>query len=116
LRSDPPGATVLRADTNEQLGITPFDLQLAPSTTPIELLFKKGSFRDKSEFFVPEESGQLEVSLIPDAPEEAPDRAGHPATPPAKQTAKQPPVVRRKPGATWRRQPTDEDGVLAPSF
>ena len=116
LKSDPPGATVLREDTNEELGITPFDLQLATSTTPIALRFKKPSFRDKSESFIPAESGQLEVSLILAAPAEAPNGAVHPPATATRPSPKPASAVRHKPGASPRRRSTDEDGVLAPSF
>ena len=112
LKSDPAGAAVLRRDTNERLGITPFDIELAASKTPIELLFKKESFRDKAESFVPEESGQLAVALLANPP--VAPTVSAPAGNPAAKTA---PVARRKAGpARHSTRSMDEDGVLAPSF
>ena len=119
-RSDPAGAAVLRKDTNEQLGITPFSVELPSSETSIDFLFKKDSFGDKVETFVPAESGQLAVALI--------------ATPPPAQEPSQPQAEAKqdnklpsgKPAAVGHRKPApgrkhsghamDEDGVLAPSF
>jgi serine/threonine-protein kinase len=118
LKSDPPGATVLRKDTSEQLGVTPFDLELAPSKIAVEFLFKKESYRDKTESFVPEESGQVAVALVPvpEPPAEKPavvpaniEPAGPAARPPA-------PSARRRPATARHGRSMDEDGVLAPSF
>jgi hypothetical protein len=133
VKSDPPGASVLRRDSNEQLGITPFDIELPTGGTPIELVFKKEAYRDKVESFVPEESGQIAVPLVASAPPEKP--AAAPAAPAAEpapsaeaapgakaaraaRTASKPaPAARRRSGGA-RRVPRslDEDGVLAPSF
>jgi hypothetical protein len=117
LKSDPAGAAVLRKDTNEQLGITPFDLELPASKTALELLFKKDGFRDKTESFVPEDSGQLAVALIAAPPPEKPPVPVAEAAPIEKPAAKPAHVVRRKPAAArHNNRAMDEDGVLAPSF
>jgi eukaryotic-like serine/threonine-protein kinase len=125
LKSDPAGAAVLRKDTNEQIGITPFDVELAAGKTPIEFLFKRDAFRDKTESFVPEESGQLAVALVASPPAEKPPVVPTEVAPTAKSAAKSltksaarpAPVPRRKPGpARHGSRSMDEDGVLAPSF
>jgi len=112
-KSDPVGATVTRKDTNEQLGITPFSVDLPKSPKPIEFLFKKDTFREKVESFVPAESGQLTVALIanPIPPVVQPAPSKHVTPPKARPVSKRrPPTVRR------RSHALDEDGVLAPSF
>jgi hypothetical protein len=116
VKSDPPGATVLRRDTSEQLGITPFDIVLPASKAAVELVFKKDAFRDKAESFVPEESGQLAVALVPTPTENpaAPAVDDVPADKPAPR-----PLTRthRTPSRKHRTTHSmDEDGVLAPSF
>jgi serine/threonine protein kinase len=131
VKSDPVGASVLRRDTNELLGITPLDIELPAGTTPIEFLFKKEAYRDRVESFMPEESGQIAVALVASAKPENPS-AGEPApaaqaAPPAEaapaakaaRTAKasSKPAARRRGGGTRRiTRSLDEDGVLAPSF
>lgn len=114
-KSDPAGAAVLRKDTNEQLGVTPFDVELPAGKTAIEFLFKKDTFRDKSEAFVPDESGQLAVSLVPaPAPEKPPVE---PAIAPVEKPAPRPtPAIKRRPTPRHAPRSMDEDGVLAPSF
>jgi serine/threonine-protein kinase len=122
VKSDPVGAAVLRRDTNEQIGITPFDVELAASKIPIELVFKKEAFRDKTESFVPEESGQLAVSLVAnpaaaEPPVALPTEVAPSARPAGKAAAKPGPVARRRAApARHGRRAMDEDGVLAPSF
>src|SRR5450631_2713321 len=121
LKSEPPGAEVLRKDTSEKLGVTPFTAELPASDTPIDFLFKKESFQERVESFVPSESGQLAVVLAPSLapalpiPEPASPRAE--AAPEAK-PGKAPPPARRK-STPVRKRPghaMDEDGVLAPSL
>jgi eukaryotic-like serine/threonine-protein kinase len=117
LKSEPPGAAVIRKDTNEQLGITPFDLELPPSQTPVQFLFRKEAHRDKVESFVPEMPGQLAVSLVANPPpvEKAPPPTEVAPTP--KTTSKAAPTTRRRGGGGHRApRALDEDGVLAPSF
>jgi serine/threonine-protein kinase len=116
-KSEPPGAEVLRKDTSEKLGITPFTVELSATDTPIEFLFKKNSFQETTESFVASESGQLAVVLTAVPPTPEPARPQAEATPEAK-PAKAASPARRKP--TPARKHTghaiDEDGVLAPSF
>jgi serine/threonine-protein kinase len=118
-KSDPAGAAVLRKDTNEQLGITPFAIELPAGPAAIEFLFKKESFRDKTESFAPAESGQIAVALVPSplpAPEPALPRAEEPVE--KKSAARAPGERPHKPapGRKQRGHGMDEDGVLAPSF
>jgi serine/threonine-protein kinase len=121
-KSDPTGAAVLRKDTNEQLGITPFSVDLPEGRKPIEFLFKKETYREKVESYVPAESGQVAVTLIaspPPATEQPAPRvpraeARPEAGPKASGTGRHRPAAgsgRRRSGHTM-----DEDGVLAPSF
>ena len=115
-KSDPAGAAVLRRDTNEQLGVTPFSVDLPEGKNPIEFLFKKDTFREKIESFVPADSGQIAVALITN-----PTVAATPQPPrvEAKQDTggKAGPAGRRKmPAVRKHGRAMDEDGVLAPSF
>jgi serine/threonine-protein kinase len=120
-KSDPSGAAVLRQDTNEQIGITPFDREVPTSQTAIVFLFKKENFRDKVESYVPTESGQLEVALLPNppSPTSEPPAPGVEAKPaPRSVAARIGGDGHRKAGAGHghRSRSMDEDGVLAPSF
>jgi len=118
-KSDPPGAAVLRKDTNEQLGITPFVVELPSSQTSVDFLFKKDSYGEKVESFVPAESGQLAVALIATPqPAQEPPQPSAEAKPENKPSGKAPAGGHRKPGAGHKRggHAMDEDGVLAPSF
>ena len=119
-KSDPAGAAVLRKDTNEQLGITPFVVEIPSSQTSVDFLFKKDSYGDRIESFVPAESGQLAVALIA-----TPQPVQEPSAPSAEAKADKPAGKasasgRRKPSASAGRKrgghAMDEDGVLAPSF
>ena len=120
-KSDPSGAAVLRQDTNEQIGITPFDREVPIGQTAIVFLFKKDNFRDKAESYVPTEPGQLEVALLPNPPPPTQEPPVPRAEP--KPVSKSAPVRtsadgHHKSGAGrgHRGRSMDEDGVLAPSF
>jgi serine/threonine-protein kinase len=118
-KSDPAGAAVLRKDTGEQLGITPFAVEIPTSPTAIGFLFKKDNFGDKIEVFVPAESGQVAVALTATAqPEQQPSQPHAEAKPDSKAGGKAPASGRRKPvgGRKHGGHAMDEDGVLAPSF
>jgi eukaryotic-like serine/threonine-protein kinase len=127
VKSDPVGAKVLRKDTSEQLGITPFDIELPAGKVPIELLFRKEAYRDKVDSFVPEESGQIAVALVASPPPE-PRPTAEPARPAESASAAKPagkaaaagkPASaprHRSPGSRRTPRSLDEDGVLAPSF
>jgi serine/threonine-protein kinase len=121
-RSDPSGAAVLRKDTNEQLGITPFTVELPSSQTAIDFLFRKDSFGEKVETFVPAESGQLAVALVASpSPGQQPSQPGSEANQDSKPNTGKPAAAgHRKPTAGGGRKhgghAMDEDGVLAPSF
>jgi eukaryotic-like serine/threonine-protein kinase len=116
-KSDPAGAAVLRKDTNEQIGVTPFTVELPASQTSVDFLFKKDSFGDKIETFIPAESGQLAVAMSA-PPAQVPSQPGGEAKPENKPTGKAPAVGHRKPnpGRKHGGHAMDEDGVLAPSF
>jgi serine/threonine protein kinase len=118
-RSDPAGAAVLRKDTNEQLGITPFAVELPAEQTAVDFLFKKDSYGDKIESFIPAESGQLAVALTAiSQPAQEPSRPRAEAKPENKPAGKGSAGGHRKPGGSRKHggRAMDEDGVLAPSF
>jgi serine/threonine-protein kinase len=102
-RSDPVGAAVARKDTGEQLGVTPFEIEVPQGKSPLAVVFKKASFKDVARSVVPEESASLDATLeaTPSTP-----TAGH-SRPPRPEK----PVPHGK-----GHRPMDEDGVLAPSF
>jgi serine/threonine-protein kinase len=116
-KSEPTGAAVLRKDTNEQIGVTPFTVELPASQTSVDFLFKKDSFGDKIETFIPAESGQLAVAMIA-TPAQVPSQPSAEAKPENKPTGTPPAVGHRKPSAGRKHggHAMDEDGVLAPSF
>ena len=116
-KSDPEGAAVLRKDTGEQLGTTPFAIEIPASQASIGFLFKKDRFEDKTESLVPSVSAQLAVALkampqtTPAAPAPVLDVQKE-VQPAARTTRKRrPATIRKHVGHTM-----DEDGVLAPSF
>jgi serine/threonine protein kinase len=118
-KSDPAGAAVLRKDTNEQIGITPFAIEIPAAQTSIDFLFKKDNFGDRIETFLPAESGQLAVALTATSqPAQAPAQPHAEAKPGNKAGGKAPAGGHRKPGGGRKHgsHAMDEDGVLAPSF
>ncbi len=115
-KSDPSGAVVLRQDTHEQLGITPFHVAFPTGNAPVHFLFKKDAFRQEVEAFTPAESGEIAVALVALPPQPA---AAAPASKPEKKAvsrARSSVHHRSRPHRHARGQPFDEDGVLAPSF
>jgi serine/threonine protein kinase len=114
-KSDPVGAAVVRKDTSEQLGTTPFTVELAAGNKAIEFAFRKDTYREEAVTFVPTESGKIAVALVaepPPAPERPPARV-EPKTNRETRSAsrRRSPPVRKRVG-----RPMDEDGVLAPQF
>jgi serine/threonine-protein kinase len=119
-KSAPAGAAVLRKDSNESLGITPFAIELPYSEISIDFLFKMDRYGDKVGSFVPTKSGQVAVAL------EAPPLPAQDDPPPPRPEAKPEivpfaakPATHRKPISQDRKRTghaMDEDGVLAPSF
>ncbi len=106
-RSEPAGAQVLRKDTGATMGTTPFEVDLPYGKEPVEVLFKKDGYEERSLSIVPDQGGQIAADLDELAP--AP-RAKH-----AK--AERPAKRQRSPrAARSATRPMDEDGVLAPSF
>jgi hypothetical protein len=107
-QSDPIGAAVARQDTGEQLGVTPFEVEVLKSKDPLAIVFKKASFKEATRSIVPEKSAALEAKLEAVAPP--------PNRPAAKGVGKSP----VKAGGAHHKgkggKPMDEDGVLAPSF
>ena len=110
-RSDPVGAAVTRKDSGETLGVTPFEIELSQSKSPLDVVFKKANFKEASRSIVPEESSLLDAALesvtptLRAAPERATKASGKSST--------------GRSGGTRRGKsgkPLDEDGVLAPSF
>jgi serine/threonine-protein kinase len=116
-KSDPAGAAVLRKDTNEQIGVTPFAVELPAADTPIDFLFKKDAYREKIEPFAPKESGQVAVTLVAN-PAPAPEQPAPHAEVKVEAGPKANQAGRHKPPAGHKRSghAMDEDGVLAPSF
>jgi hypothetical protein len=110
-RSDPVGAAVARQDTGEQLGVTPFEVEVSQSQFPMAVVFKKANFKDVSRSIVPVESALLDAALEASTPAVLP--SPHKAAKPAAK-----PVMGKAGGARRGRggRPMDEDGVLAPSF
>ena len=119
-KSDPAGAAVLRKDTGEQLGVTPFAVELPATETSVDFLFKKDNFGDRIESFVPAESGQLAVALtaIPQPTPTQPTQPNTETKPENKASGKGAVGGKRKPAPGRRHggRAMDEDGVLAPSF
>jgi serine/threonine-protein kinase len=100
-RSEPVGAAVARKDTGEQLGVTPFEIEVSQGKSPLDVVFKKANFKDVPLSIVPSEPGLLAAKL------EATPTTGH----------SRPPLRPEKPGPRGKgHRPMDEDGVLAPSF
>jgi serine/threonine-protein kinase len=118
-KSAPAGAVVLRKDTNEQLGITPFIIELPFSETSINFLFTMDRYGDKVASFVPTKSGQVVVALeAPPLPEQDPPPPRLEAKPEIEPIAARP-ATRRKPISQDHKRAghaMDEDAVLAPSF
>ncbi len=110
-RSEPLGAAVARKDTGEQLGVTPFEMEIPQGKSPLEVVFKKSNYKDVPLSVVPSESSLLEATLeaAPPALSTSPHRPGKPGTKPS--TDKAGGAHHGKGG-----RPMDEDGVLAPSF
>jgi hypothetical protein len=110
-RSEPIGATVARKDTGEQLGVTPFEIEVPQGNSPLAVVFKKVSFKDESRSIVPQESGLLEATL---------EAATSPAPTPTPRTSKSGAKSATGKAVGVRRgkngRSMDEDGVLAPSF
>jgi serine/threonine-protein kinase len=118
--SSPLGAKVVRKDTGEELGTTPFDRVLPFDKEPVAFVFKKDGFLDQEMGLAPTSDSQLQATLPPARvaapPEATPPKAGRagrggrkpPAT--ASAPAKAP---GKKPGG---KTPVDEDGVLEPTF
>jgi serine/threonine-protein kinase len=110
-RSEPVGAAVAREDTGEELGVTPFEVEVPQGRSPVPVVFKKANFKDVSRSIVPSDSGFLEATL---------EASPAPALPPSHRAAKpaaKPPAGKAD-GARHGKggRPMDEDGVLAPSF
>jgi len=110
-RSEPVGAAVARQDTGEQLGVTPFEIELPQGESALAVVFKKANFKDASRSVVPKESGLLDATLeaMPPLKRTPPQRTGR--TSARSSTGKASGARHGKGG-----RPMDEDGVLAPSF
>jgi hypothetical protein len=110
-RSEPVGAAVARQDTGEQLGVTPFEIELPQGESALAVVFKKANFKDASRSVVPKESGLLDATLeaMPPLKRTPPQRTGRPC---ARSSTGKARGARHGKGG----RPMDEDGVLAPSF
>jgi serine/threonine protein kinase len=113
--SDPAGASVVRKDTDQTLGVTPFSVDVTAGDDAIEFVFKKDTYKEKTESYVPRESGQIAVSLLALSP--APQEPAPPRMEVQPEPKREARPARRKAGPRKRAERTmDEDGVLAPSF
>jgi len=110
-RSEPIGAVVARADNGEQLGVTPFEIEVPQDKSPLAVVFKKDNFKDADRSIVPQESGLLDATLESVAAS-APKPTPRTAKSGAKSSVSKSGGVRRGRGG----RTMDEDGVLAPSF
>jgi len=122
--SRPEGAEVVRNDNGQVLGTTPFEREFPIGKEPIEFTFKKAGFDDLSTRLAPDEPrGALTPTLVavrptPTATANVDDKAGRSSSRPSSRTrssSSSSSKPGRKPGGT-ARPPTDEDGVLEPSF
>jgi hypothetical protein len=105
--SQPPGAIVVRKDSNIDIGTTPFEHTVPVGKSAIEFVFRKPGFDDKTLSLVPESptaalSATLAAARVPE-PRAAVAKPPRPR--PASPRPKHPP-----------RPVNDEDGVLEPSF
>jgi serine/threonine-protein kinase len=116
-QSVPAGADVLRKDNGEQLGVTPFVLELPVDKTSVDVIYKKDEFKEETRSYVPETAQIIAVTLTPVPPQviETPTKVESKPQP-AKTAIKAP--SKRSPVSKERRtnRILDEDGVLAPSF
>jgi hypothetical protein len=109
--SDPAGAEVVRKDTGDVLGTTPFEASVPSAKNPVQFTFRKANFRDKTLEVVPEGPvASLAASLVelPPPPVEQPIVKA-----PASKTRRPPPP---KVKVKAPRPVNDEDAVLEPSF
>jgi len=65
VRSRPEGARVLRADTGEVLGVTPWVASLPPSAAPLGLRVELAGYTPSEHKVTLESSATLEVPLVP---------------------------------------------------
>jgi serine/threonine-protein kinase len=107
--SDPPRATIVRADTGEEMGVTPLSTEIPYGDSALEFVFKKEGFADKEVFIVPNLPSPLFATLQPLAP---PAAAAPITAAPAAPAPAPPKKARRKP----RVDKLDDDAVLEPSF
>jgi serine/threonine-protein kinase len=119
-RSEPEGASVVTKLGGEVLGKTPFEHDFTRGTDPLEFVFKREGFADKTLSVVPEMSAQLLATLV-----------AVPVAPPVGETedAKIKTIRGKKPVKADKPEKTsdkgkkprkggalDEDAVLEPSF
>jgi serine/threonine protein kinase len=109
--SDPAGAEVVRKDTGEVLGTTPFEASVPSAKGPVQFTFRKANHRDKTVEVVPEGPiASLAASLVEVPP------------PPVEQPVAKAPAAKTRPRGSNKvkvkapRPVNDEDAVLEPSF
>ena len=110
-RSEPVGAAVVRKDTGEQLGVTPFEIEIPQGKSPLAVVFQKADFKEVSRSIVPSDSGVLDATLEATTP-----AVPVPSHRPGKIGAKPSTGKAGRPHQGKSGRPMDEDGVLAPSF
>jgi hypothetical protein len=111
--SDPDKATVIRADSGKELGLTPLSIEVPYSDAAVEFVFKKPGFENKVMYIVPNLPSPLFATLQatpkptrPEGPTAVKSASGSPAT--SKST-------RRRPGSS-RSDKIDDDAVLEPTY
>jgi serine/threonine-protein kinase len=115
--SEPVGAEVVRKDTGEVLGKTPFDYELRYGKEPVAFVFKKTDHEEKEMSLVPEMAALLNATLVTRRTAEAPPPVARPPrTVSARTKTKSSPASNPRSKKGPSTKPLDEDGVLEPSF
>src|SRR5450432_109051 len=124
--SDPNGATVIRADTNSDLGRTPLSLEVPYSDSTVKFVLRKGGYEEKVMFIVPNLHAPIFATLNPI--EKPPAASSLPSSAPTRRQSggsagrRQSGAPSTNSGAAAPRRsegpsgPVDEDEVLGPDF
>jgi serine/threonine-protein kinase len=109
--SDPDGATVL-GSSGAVLGTTPLSIRVPRAETPVEYVFQKDGYEDKTMSLIPNVPSSVFAAMQASAP------ADEPPTELSAEDDERPGAARGHRGRAARRvrEDPDVDGVLAPSF
>jgi serine/threonine protein kinase len=116
--SDPDGATVVDP-TGATLGVTPLSIQVTPTQSPAEYVFKLDGFATKTIALIPNVPSSMFAHLDPAAPPEETPAASSPEADEDPQPERRVATASRhhhEKTADRLLDDPDEDGVLAPSF